>query len=539
MNRRRLALGASIVLVTLLGYFEFPGHTYLQSDTQVYVPMMERLRDPSLFTRDIMVLRTHLTYTAYDETTLALVRISGMRLETVLVAEQLVFRALGVTGLLLIALRLGLDPVAAWFVAAVASLGATIGGPAVLTVEYEPVPRGFAISLIVLAIGLVAEERYAAGGIAAATAFLYHPPTAVPFWILAAILVMRRQAAWLLVVPLAASIAVLACVAHVQRSGVEAVPLLARLDAFQESLQRMRAGYSYVSSWGAWRMADYGCQALVVVFAWRRLRAPRGGPLAGFLCGLPAAGLLSIPLSWTLLEWQHFALAPEWQPARAVLFVTLMAAILAAAAGVGAAIEQRRIEAAFWLSVAFFLPVKHASLGAKFRPAPLALACGLGLLAVAGCWFLRAKQGWMLVPAALLAFFAMPILVQNYSNIETRELTELAGWARTATDRDAVFLFPDARTELDPGVFRARALRALYVDWKSGGQVNYFPQFSRQWWTRWVETGSGRWNVTGRDFPRLGALGVDYVVLRSAHAITGESPAFSNSRYVAYRISSR
>src|ERR1043166_3783304 len=103
MNRRRLALGASIVLVTLLGYFEFPGHTYLQSDTQVYVPMMERLRDPSLFTRDIMVLRTHLTYTAYDETTLALVRISGMRLETVLVAEQLVFRALGVTGLLLIA----------------------------------------------------------------------------------------------------------------------------------------------------------------------------------------------------------------------------------------------------------------------------------------------------------------------------------------------------------------------------------------------------------------------------------------------------
>ena len=256
-------------------------------------------------------------------------------------------------------------------------------------------------------------------------------------------------------------------------------------------------------------------------------------------CGLPAAGLLSIPLSWTLLEWQHFALAPEWQPARAVLFVTLMAAILAAAAGVGAAIEHRRIEAAFWLSVAFFLPVKHASLGATFRPAPLALACGLGLLAAAGCWFLRAKQGWMLVPAALLAFFAMPILVQNYSNIETRELTELAGWARTATDRDAVFLFPDARTELDPGVFRARALRALYVDWKSGGQVNYFPQFSRQWWTRWVETGSGRWNVTGRDFPRLGALGVDYVVVRSAHAITGESPAFSNSRYVAYRISSR
>lgn len=133
---RRAAWGASIVAIALFGYFLFPGHTYLQSDTQIYVPMMERMRDPALFTRDIAVMRPHLAYTAYDEATVALSRVSGVSLETALTFEQLVFRALGVTGLILIALRFGLAPLEAWFVAAVVSLGATIIGPAVLTVEY-------------------------------------------------------------------------------------------------------------------------------------------------------------------------------------------------------------------------------------------------------------------------------------------------------------------------------------------------------------------------------------------------------------------
>ena len=63
-----LSWGASILVIVVLGYFLFPGHTYLQSDTQIYVPMLERALDPGLFTRDITVLRPHLTLTAYDET---------------------------------------------------------------------------------------------------------------------------------------------------------------------------------------------------------------------------------------------------------------------------------------------------------------------------------------------------------------------------------------------------------------------------------------------------------------------------------------
>jgi hypothetical protein len=77
----------------------------------------------------------------------------------------------------------------------------------------------------------------------------------------------------------------------------------------------------------------------------------------------------------------------------------------------------------------------------------------------------------------------------------------------------------------------------LYVDWKSGGQVNYFPGCAREWWTRWVETGSGRWNVAPPDFPKLDAMGVDYVVLKKP--IRGAAQLFSNAGYSVYATSSR
>ena len=53
------------------------------------------------------------------------------------------------------------------------------------------------------------------------------------------------------------------------------------------------------------------------------------------------------------------------------------------------------------------------------------------------------------------------------------------------TPKDAVFQFGDAERRLEPGVFRARAKRALYVDWKAGGQVNFLQPFAMLWAERW------------------------------------------------------
>jgi len=64
--------------LTALTYFVFPGHTWLQQDTQIYVPMLEKLADPSLFARDLLTSRPHLSWTVYDDITLALDRMTGL-----------------------------------------------------------------------------------------------------------------------------------------------------------------------------------------------------------------------------------------------------------------------------------------------------------------------------------------------------------------------------------------------------------------------------------------------------------------------------
>jgi hypothetical protein len=99
-----------------------------------------------------------------------------------------------------------------------------------------------------------------------------------------------------------------------------------------------------------------------------------------------------------------------------------------------------------------------------------------------------------------------------------------------------MFLFADAPRGLDAGVFREEALRAVYVDWKGGGQVNYLSDFGEQWWFRWQQTLAKKFSPA--DLPRYEALGVRYVVLRAEHRVA-TAPAFENSRYVVYDLRSR
>jgi hypothetical protein len=532
---RGLAVVTSVALIALLGYFLFPGHTYLQADTLTYVPMIQRAGNPSLFVRDIMVTRPHMSYTIYDKTAEFLTR-AGPDLETVLAVEQLVFRALGAAGVLLIALRLGFGFVPAWWIAATVSLGATIAGPTVLTVEYEPIPRAFALGLIVLALGLAAHERYLWAGVAASLAFLFHATTTLPFWIAAAVLVARRRDARALLAPLVPAVVVLIAVAHFQQAGAQSVSLFGRLEPVRETILRARASYVFVSTWQPWQYVDYAMEAAIVLLAAWRARKALPAPLGTFLWVMPAFGVVAIPLSWALLEWQHQAYVPVWQPARSVLFVTLGLQIVAAAAGVRAAMERRWLGAVAWLALAFAVVVKHAVPGPPLHLAPLALALAVGLVALAAASAPPRYRAAALVLAGLVPFFAIAKsgLVENYQPLPRAAIDSLAAWARAATPVDAVFLFPNARKDVSPALFRARAERALYVDWKGGGQVNYLPDFALEWWKRWQQTREGRWNVRAADLRRIGAMGVDYVVVPADRPIAGAEPAFLNQRFRVY-----
>src|SRR5581483_2784947 len=140
-------LAAASLALALLSFFQFPGHTWLQQDTQIYVPILEHQRDPALLRNDLLAHHPHDAFTLYDETARALRRLTGRSFRDVLQFQQIVTRALGVWGLILLAESFGLTILQALAVAAVCSLGASIAGPQVLTTEYEPTPRAFAVPL--------------------------------------------------------------------------------------------------------------------------------------------------------------------------------------------------------------------------------------------------------------------------------------------------------------------------------------------------------------------------------------------------------
>jgi cell division protein FtsW (lipid II flippase) len=255
-----------------------------------------------------------------------------------------------------------------------------------------------------------------------------------------------------------------------------------------------------------------------------------------FLIGLPLIGMLSMPVSWLLLEKMKWALIPQFQPMRALLFVTALALLLAAIAGCHAARERRFPEAFLWFALAYLIPTNARILSLpSWNKAAVVIA-----LAIAACLLAAARmekvQRFGTAALAIAAFFAIPVLarVSNYPYLHTPELTELSSWARASTPTDSVFLFPDFGQGLQPGIFRSEALRAVYVDWKGGGQVNYLRELAQEWWSRWQAVMSKPFDP--RDTARYRGLGIDYLVVKPKDALAGETSIYSNSGFVVYAL---
>src|SRR5215469_9429904 len=105
---KRVATASFCLALALLTYFQFPGHTWLQQDTQIYVPILEHLRDPGVLRNDILVQHPHVAFTLYDETAIWLRSLTGLGFKEILAFQQVITRALGIWGLILMAEALGL-----------------------------------------------------------------------------------------------------------------------------------------------------------------------------------------------------------------------------------------------------------------------------------------------------------------------------------------------------------------------------------------------------------------------------------------------
>lgn len=540
----RVAVFLALAVLTATGFLVFPGHTWLQSDTQIYVPILERLHDPRLFEKEIIAQQPHVSYTLYDETAVWLRWITGQPFETVLAAQQIVFRFCGLLGVYLIASSLGLSLAGSLLVAACYGLGATINGPSVLTIEYEPVPRGSALGLTLLAAGLIARERYLWAGFAAGGALLYHVPAVYPFWAGFLVLLLRtkageRRSRLRILAPVAAAALVLFVCAKLQHGVGERQAFFTTLDAEQARVMRERASYNWISLWAAHQPQQHLLYWLIAAGAMWRLRRRIPAALVWLLGGAMTAGLLSMPASYLLLEKMQWSLIPQLQPMRALLYITLAMVIFGSAAAVTAAERGRWWEAALWLMPVFGVSVQTRTvwslLDGSLRAATLT---ALGL-AVAVALVLEAARRWPQAGrvALLGATFSLAWLVpgfsgvKNYPPLHHAELDGVARWARENTPVDAIFLFPQAGRTLPPGVFRAKSLRALYADWKGGGQINFLREFLPLWRPRWEAT-VVRPFAGAADLERFRSLGITHVITEKP--VTGRAPVFANGRYHVY-----
>src|SRR5579859_7066485 len=97
------ATAAICLALALVTFFQYPGHTWLQQDSQIYAPILENQHDPLALRNDILVQHPHLAFTLYDESAQALRSITGLGFREVLAFEQIVTRAIGIWGLFLMA----------------------------------------------------------------------------------------------------------------------------------------------------------------------------------------------------------------------------------------------------------------------------------------------------------------------------------------------------------------------------------------------------------------------------------------------------
>lgn len=509
---KRVWVAAAVAALALATFFWFPGHTWLYQDTQIYAAILEHQRDPAVLRNDIVAQHPHDAFTVYDEIAIGARRVTGLGFKEILQAQQIVTRAMGIWGFVLLAEAFGLATLPALAVAAICSLGVVVVGPTVLTVEYEPTPRAFALPLVICAMGLAAQGRAMAASIAASVAFLYHPPTTLLFW---AIFAWRLRRNWRALLPIAIAGGVLLIAALLGR---DASGFYGRLTDAQEQLQRLRASYVWVSTFPPAVLLHY-----VIVFAIGFAAFLRVRGKDWMLPTMAAVGLVMLPVSFALLEGLKWALMPQVQPMRALLFTTVAMQFLSAVAALKA---PRWPERLVWFASAYILTVQPV-LTQPWSWKPVAVAMGAAAVSAVG--------PVVALPAALAAFLALPTLggVVNYPKLHTPELAQLSAWARSSTPADAVFLFPDAPRGLAAGVFRAEALRAIYVDWKGGGQVNYLGEFGEQWWFRWQQTLAQRYTPSA--IPKYSGLGIHYIVVSPKNRLPRPAD-FENAAYLAYRL---
>jgi len=540
----RLALlSLAIFAAAGLEFWVFPGHSYLEAQTQIYLPMLERVDAPGLLSRDLVATNPTLSLTAYDEATVFLHEAARQPFRRALLGQEFIFRIAALVGIFLLARATGLSHLFALMLTVIVNLGATLTGPAVSLTEREPVPGAFAFGLAVLAMGLMVDEKPLLAGLAGGIGFLYDPMLALPFWgVLLAGFFFDRS--WRRVIrptlPIfLVFVLLLANLAQLQ-PGAGGDTVFARVSPQLALFQRIYTPYLYVGSWAKGDV--YQFLALFVFGLWA---AARCWPLLSssfrwLVLGSSFCGLLSIPISYLLLDVSHLAWSARLQPTRALLFTVAASALLFGLAGMRAILLRSAWEALGWFSLLFALPVStgifdflHIQNGAQLSQFAIALALAVLLTSLLLGFSVGSARLITLTAPVLACFALLYVPGLRPPPIPFRaSITNLAEWAASGTWGSSVFLFADAGRVAYPGVFRAQSRHALWADWKSAQGVAFSETAAARWQERWDRTVAN--GFSPERLESLLPLPIDYYVLRRQNQLALAPYIYVNQDFVVY-----
>jgi hypothetical protein len=490
---RALVAFAGLLAVTWLEFQYYPGHSYLQGETQFYVPMLERLDTPGFLSRDLVATNPTFAYTIYDEVTLFLHQAAHLTFERALAGQQLLFRFAAVVGIYLLLRSMGVGTAFALLLTALANGVTLLGAPGTYVTNPEPVPGAFACGLILLAVGSLADEKPLLGGFAAGLALLYEPVMAGGFWLLVIVAAICDREARRLLRPtlpiLLVFILLLANLSQLQAGLGSVKDLSSRLSPMMTQLSRMRTPHLWPSLWVRHAIWGYLFLFRAILWAADRIRPSMNQVTRWLTLGMASMGLVGVALSGVLLDGFHLEAAAQLSPQRLLVFTVALTSALCGAAAWQAFRNLRRAECIAWACLVAGItanaPISNLPNSPKLNFAP--------------------------------------------SDTATHEL---AAWAEHETWGSSMFLFPDAGRGNYPGMFRALSRRALWADWQSGMLVNYSDEAGLEWWSRWQQTMAGNYSASRTQ--TFLPLPIDYFVVEKKHKLAGVKPVFENAAFVAY-----
>jgi len=288
------------------------GYRYAASDQAFYIPAILRHLDPALFPRDAVLIDAQSRLIAFDELGAAIVRITGISIQEMLVGLYLVTLLLLYAGITRIASRFHLTRWTTVALAAALTLRHAIAKTGANTLESYFHPRELAFALGLLATGAFLDRRWALLPTLLVAAALFHPTTAVWFGVWLSIAAWARATRHRLAV--AACIGAAAAVIGALLVAGPLAGRFGRMDA--EWLEAIGPKDLFPLDWPLNVWFTNLVALPVIAFGWRARRA------AGLLVPgetalvVGAFGLFALFLCWLPFNVAHVAIAVQLQLSR-------------------------------------------------------------------------------------------------------------------------------------------------------------------------------------------------------------------------------